>query len=247
MRRRFGNRAILVLESPWEMDDTDANRTSVLPFIEGLAKMAGDTDVHYANFYDGNSFAKALECLCKGERRSRIVYIAAHGYRDQIADASMRDLLFQVAKQSKKHRIDGVLMGSCFVGENSATMETYLEGSRLRWCIGYNSATYWLDGTLIDCRLLAILSRLQDKHFKDRELPIKAMAKALSLFNPEVVIGSDYHEKNVTLKEGMSFVLQLRGKGNRARTITDAVWDELRKQGKQSRNGADEVLEELGV
>lgn len=39
------SRAIIVLEAPWALDDTDANRTSVLPFVEGVAKYAGDTEV----------------------------------------------------------------------------------------------------------------------------------------------------------------------------------------------------------
>ena len=45
-------RAILVLESPWELDGTDMNRSSVLPFVEGVAKLAENTDVFHANFYD---------------------------------------------------------------------------------------------------------------------------------------------------------------------------------------------------
>lgn len=39
------SRAILVLEAPWALDEADAHRTSVLPFIEGIAKLAGDVEV----------------------------------------------------------------------------------------------------------------------------------------------------------------------------------------------------------
>ena len=49
--RKHTNKAILILESPWELDDGDANRSSVLPFIEGVAKINGDIEVYHANFY----------------------------------------------------------------------------------------------------------------------------------------------------------------------------------------------------
>lgn len=55
-KRHSSNRAILILESPWELDYSDSNRTSVLPFVEGVGKLAGDTEVYHANFYDKNSF-----------------------------------------------------------------------------------------------------------------------------------------------------------------------------------------------
>ncbi|MCA1773838.1 MAG: hypothetical protein LC677_15020, partial [Halomonas sp.] len=67
MSTRHASRAILVLESPWELDSQDANRSSVIPFVQGVAKLTGDTDVHHANFYDKKSFEMALECLCKGD------------------------------------------------------------------------------------------------------------------------------------------------------------------------------------
>ena len=225
MSIHHANRAILVLESPWELDDRDANRTSVIPFIEGVAKLIGGTDVHYANFYDKFSFEKALECLCKGELDSRIVYIAAHGYDTEIVGIPMLELLLIVARYSKRYRIDGVLMGSCFVGQNSTTMEVCIEESRLRWCVGYTSATNWLDGTLIDCKLLAALSQLKDDNFFKPDAAIEAIQSSLELFDPLAPIGVDSDEQCVSLRDGMNFVLQLRGKGQRARNITECVWE----------------------
>ena len=67
MKRHSSNRAIFVLECPWELDDGDSNRSSVLPFVEGVAKFAGDTEICHANFYDESSFKKALDCLCKSK------------------------------------------------------------------------------------------------------------------------------------------------------------------------------------
>lgn len=39
-----------MFESPWELDGSDANRSTVLTFIEGVAKYAGDTEVFHVNF-----------------------------------------------------------------------------------------------------------------------------------------------------------------------------------------------------
>jgi len=85
MTRHHARRAIIVLEAPWELDDKDANRSSVLTFIEGVAKFAGDMEVLHANFYDKSSFKYALKCLCKTRYQNAIVYIAAHGGRGKSA------------------------------------------------------------------------------------------------------------------------------------------------------------------
>lgn len=84
MTKKHAHRTILVLESPWGLDDADANRSSVLPFVEGVAKYAGDTEVFHANFYDRSSFEKALACLCRTRYSNTIVYIAAHGSKWKI-------------------------------------------------------------------------------------------------------------------------------------------------------------------
>ncbi len=78
-RHHYSNRAILILENPWELDSADCNRTSVLPFVEGIAKLAGDTEVFHANFYDKRSFDRALEILCSARFNNAVIYIAAHG------------------------------------------------------------------------------------------------------------------------------------------------------------------------
>ena len=58
---------------------------------------------------------------------------------------------------------------------------------------------------------------------------VDAMSDALSLFDPSAVIGEDYDRNPVVLRDAMSFVLQLRGQGQRARNITDVVWDGIVK------------------
>lgn len=219
------NRAIIVLEAPWELDPDDANRTSVLPFIEGIAKLTGYTEVHYANFYDEGSFQMALDCLCKGTFESRTVYIAAHGYERTIGGMDITSLLAKVSFKSQKYHITGVMLGSCFVGEHATSMEVCLQESSLRWCVGYASESQWLEGTLIDCAIIAKMSALDDDDFGNREWIADDLAGAIQLFSPDYVIGNDYESEPVRLADSMRFVAQPRGRGNRARDITALVWE----------------------
>jgi hypothetical protein len=41
MPKHTSSNCILVIESPWELDGQDSNRSSVVPFIEGIAKLHG--------------------------------------------------------------------------------------------------------------------------------------------------------------------------------------------------------------
>lgn len=219
------NRAIIVLEAPWELDPDDANRTSVLPFIEGIAKLTGDTEVHYANFYDEKSFQLALDCLCKGSFDSRTVYIAAHGHGRTVGGMDITSLLSKVSFKSKKYHITGVLLGSCFVGGNAASMEVCLEESNLRWCAGYASEAEWLPATLIDCSIIAKMSAAEDEDFDHRDWIIEKLASGILPFSGGHFIGNDYAEVPVRLADSLRFVAQPRGRGHRARDVTSQVWE----------------------
>lgn len=224
MNRYLSRRAILVLESPWELDETDANRTSVLPFVEGVGRLAGDTVIHYANFYDKSSFQKGLECLCKGDLKGRIVYVAAHGERDQVGNVKLMDLLLAIAEKSEEYQIDGVVLGACFAGGATIDMETCIQGSRLRWCIGYNAAIDWLPASLVDCSILSAMSTLRSDVYKHRERLVAKISGAMELFNPNMEIGVDANDDAVTLQEALSVVVQPVGQGHRAKEVSEEVW-----------------------
>lgn len=216
-------RAILVLESPWELDERDSNRTSVMPFIEGVAKYAGDTEVYHANFYDKRSFETALKLLCRSRADNTLVYIAAHGAKGKVAGAKIEDLIFAIGEQSREANISGLMIGSCFVGEDTTMMEVYLEGTYIKWCAGYGSSCEWLSGTMIDCAILAQMLELDEEDFSDRELLIECLAGALSPFSKTFVIGGDKKDHEVVLEDSIKFVVQPAGRGNRAREATEEV------------------------
>lgn len=223
-KKHSSNRAILVLEAPWELDDSDSNRSSVMPFVEGIAKYAGDTEVYHANFYDKSSFGKALDCLCKAKFRNTIVYLAAHGYKKEVGNIKVLEALSLIGDKSRECNITGVMLGSCFVGGNNATMEVCLEGTNMRWCAGYSSSSYWLKGTMIDCSILAHMSQLDAEDFSSRDLIVQTFAEAISHFSSSCPIGEDYRQTSVSLEDSLQFVVQPAGQGQRARTVSAEVF-----------------------
>ena len=224
MKKHSSNRAILVLESPWEIDDGDANRSSVLPFVEGVSKLAGDIEVYHANFYDKSSFEKALNCLCKTKFKNTTVYIAAHGYKKTVGNVKIQDILFPIGEKSKAYNITGVMFGSCFVGEHTPTIEAYVEGTNLKWCAGYSSTSAWLEGTLIDCAILANMTNLDTNDFSTASTLINSFAQALAPFSNTFHIGADYKENRVRLDASMQFVIQPTGKGKSAKTVSHDIF-----------------------
>ncbi|WP_298722491.1 hypothetical protein [uncultured Oceanisphaera sp.] len=223
-KQHSSNRAILILESPWELDCNDSNRTSVTPFVEGIGKLAGDTEVYHANFYDKSSFIKALNCLCKRKFKNTTVYIAAHGYKKKIGNISISDLIWEVGLKSNECNITGLMLGSCFVGENSSTMEVFLEGNNLKWCVGYSSTSKWLEGTLIDCAILSGMSELDESDYSDKNEIIHHFANSIAAFSNSFHIGEDYNGNAVPLEDSLQFVMQPNGQGKRARSVSAEVF-----------------------
>jgi hypothetical protein len=214
-------KAILVLESPWSLDDSDSNRTSVLPFVEGIGKLAGNTHVYHANFYDKSSFKKALDCLCKIPYDSTIIYIAAHGYKKKIGGVHIDDVIFEIADKSRIYNITGIHLGSCHVGENTINMEAFIQDSNLVWCSGFASTTKWFEGTLIDCAILNQMA--QQETFTNREDIVESLAAAIAPFNPNYHIGDNYHGDAICIEDSIQFVVQPHGKGFKALTVSEDV------------------------
>ena len=223
--RKHSNKAILILESPWELDSNDANRSSVLPFVEGVAKLVGDIEVYHANFYDESSFGKALDCLCKTRFKNTVVYIAAHGYKKKAGGVDISKMLWAIGEKSRSYNITGVMFGTCFVGENTPTMEAYIEGTNLKWCAGYSSSAWWFEGTIIDCAILQQMLYLDSDDFSTSSAFIESFARALSPFSNSFGIGKSYREKSVRLDTSMQFVIQPTGKGKLARTVSEEVFE----------------------
>lgn len=228
-RHHYSNRAILILENPWELDDGDCNRTSVLPFVEGIAKLAGDTEVFHANFYDKRSFDRALEILCSARFNNAVIYIAAHGNKGKVGGVKLADILFAIGDHSKNTNITGIMLGSCFAGTDTDTIEVFMQGTNVKWCVGYSSSCDWLPATMIDCSIMASMLELDEEELSDRATMIELLAQALAPFSRTYVIGEDTDDNTMTMEESIRVVMQPSGRGNRARHVTDEVLEEHEK------------------
>lgn len=224
-RRGSSTNAILVLESPWGLDEKDNNRSSVVPFMQGIAKYTGDTEVFHANFYDKKSFDYALDCITREGFKNTIIYIAAHGYEDKIGNVKVDHILGEVSDISKQQNITGLLLGSCFIGKKTLEMEVYIQESGLRWCMGYASSCNWLEGTMIDAAIIGAMISLENGDFESRDIINSAFANAIAPFADNFIIGSDYSGDKVSIRDSLKFVCQPEGKGHRAKDVTDDVFE----------------------
>jgi hypothetical protein len=224
-RNHSAHRAIFVLESPWELDAGDANRTSVMPFIEGIGKYAGDVEVFHANFYDRSSFKKALNCLAKTRYENAVIYIAAHGSKSTIGGVKTHDMLDDIGEIAKQLNVTGLLLGSCLAGGDTSKMEAYTEGTNLRWCGGYSASVSWLEGTLLDCSILARMLDLDEVEFDDLDFIVDALAEAVAPFSKSFGIG-EKSKKQKRLDQSIEFVVQATGRGKVAKTVTSDVFSE---------------------
>ncbi|WP_306397220.1 hypothetical protein [Telluria beijingensis] len=214
--------AILVLESPWGLDKRDANRSSVRPFIEGMAKYSGDVEVCHTVFYDEYSFEDGLKKLCRTPFRNTLVYVAAHGSETR-AGADLTAISSAVRKRAKEFNISGMLLGSCFAGSITKAHQFTLQGSPLRWIIGYASECDWLTGTMIDCALLHEAVRFQKNSYGQANL-VKRFSQALAPFSADAYIGDDSEGEPTALRDSLQIVVQTPGSGNLPAVISDEVF-----------------------
>ena len=224
--RIAASRSIVVLEAPWSLHEQDQLRVSVLPFIQGMAQACGDIDVLHTRFFDKSSFDQALEHLTAGSKyENTVVYIAGHGGGRKIQNVDIGHMMFQVGQLSKSKNISGILLGSCLVGSNTITMETYLTETALRWMAGYRCSVGWMEGTLID---ISILQSVLGKHFDAQSEDIdhykSIFVNATQLFDKEACIGEYESGFDAEMGDALVFAVQPAGRG---RKPVSFVCDEL--------------------
>ncbi len=216
-------RAILVLEGPWNLYNGDTNRSTVLPYVEGIAKGYADVEVYHSRFYDLTSFRKALEALTSIRFENAVIYISAHGNGNAIGGARISKILEAVNECSRRCNITGVMLGSCFSGEDSYILTDLMENSSITWVAGYSTASYWLLGTLIDISIIDSMLNLEDQGFTSEQAITDALGKAVAGFSHRAFIGENRSEKETRLDRSLVFLAQPRGRGQRARSVTQAV------------------------
>jgi len=225
--------ALLVIEGLWWTPEEKPKRPSVLLFLEGLESYRGDFNIYYANFYEKEGFRRALEDDLTNTRENRLfLYVAAHGTGKRIGGLKSKTgmklpAMFKAVRSAANYsNIEGVLIGSCSVGNNIADFIDTTKNSSITWLFGYTCEIGWMASTLIDVSIFEHLMKLGRRDLKSRKTIIDAFEKALKRFNGDYVLCKE-KGKNIPLRDAITLVVKPRGEGSRAADETKVLLDRL--------------------
>jgi hypothetical protein len=225
--------ALLVIEGLWWTPEEKPKRPSVLSFLEGLESVSGDFNIYYANFYEKTGFRRALEDDLTNTREDRLfLYVAAHGTGKRIGGLRARTgmklpAMFKAVKDAANYsNIEGVLIGSCSVGNNIDDFISTTKNSSIAWIFGYTCEIGWMASTLIDVSVFEHLMSLKKSDLKDRKKIVNTFSKALRRFNGNYLLCKG-KGNNVLLKDAITLVVQPRGPKEKAQDETAALLAKL--------------------
>jgi hypothetical protein len=233
--------ALLVIEGLWWTPEQNPKRPSVLSFLEGLESYHGEFNIYYANFYEKIGFRKALEDDLTNTREDRLfLYIAAHGTGKRIGGLKARTgmklpAMFKAVKDAGNYsNIEGVLIGSCSVGNNINDFISTTKNSSIAWIFGYTCEIGWMVSTLIDLSIFEHLMMLKKTDLRDRRKIVNAFTKALRRFNGDYPLCKG-KGKSILLKDAITLVIQPRGPKEKAVDETAALLTKLGWAGKKTK------------
>jgi len=225
--------ALLVIEGLWWTPEEKPKRPSVLAFLEGLESYQGDFNIYYANFYEKIGFRRALEDDLTNTREDRLfLYIAAHGTGKRIGGLKAKTgmklpAMFKAVQSAANYsNIEGVLIGSCSVGNNIDDFIDTTKNSRIAWTFGYTCEISWMASTLIDVSIFEHLMKLRPKDLASRKKILDAFEKALGRFNGDYILCREKGRK-VALKDALTLVVQPRVQGSLAQDETKYLINRL--------------------
>jgi hypothetical protein len=222
----LSNTALLVIEGLWWTPEQKPKRPSVFHFLEGLESVQGDFNIYYANFYEKTGFRRALEDDLTNTSESRLfLYVAAHGTGKRIGGLKAKTgmklpVMFKAVKDAANYsNIEGVLIGSCSIGNNIEDFISTTKNSSIAWIFGYTCEIGWMASTLIDVSIFEHLMALKKSDLKSRKKILDAFVKALRRFNGDYILCKEKN-KNVPIREAITLVVQPRGSGKKAQDET---------------------------
>lgn len=198
--------ALVILEDHWRGFDECPGQASNAPFLEGVCRLYKNIRSYRLNFYDADSFGHALEAVATVPESRIVLYIGAHGSKRKVGAAHSTTLMKKVAEFSRKKKVEGILLSSCFAAGHDGAMQEALKGGS-NWIFGYRTAVDFLGSVQVEATILAQMAAT-GAGFSDTELAVvEAFGDALRCFNQDWEIGEDPH---LTLRQ--AFRLVLRGK-----------------------------------
>jgi len=229
----MSSEALLVIEGLWWTPEQKPKRPSVLQFLEGLESYRGDFNIYYANFYEKTGFRRALEDDLTNTREDRLfLYVAAHGTGKRIGGLKSKTgmklpAMFKAVRSAANYaNIEGVLIGSCSVGNNINDFISTTKNSHIAWIFGYTCEIGWMASTLIDVSIFEHLMKLKKSDLKSRKKILDAFEKALQRFNGNCVLCKE-KGKNILLKDAITLVVQPRSAGYKAQDETGNLIENL--------------------
>lgn len=214
-------KAILVIESPWWTPDQNRKRASVLPILQGMGNLSPQISIYHSYFYEKQGFRAALKDDLSHTRENRLfLYVAAHGKRRTVGGAGetpgflLSTLLNELKRNTPQYRnIEGVLLGSCEIGRNTAELMHGLTGTKITWIFGYTCEIDWLTSTMIDVAILDRMTGMASRQLESRQKIVSAFTGALKRFNGKYLIGEQDRRK-IPLADSITLITKPRGKGN---------------------------------
>ena len=225
--------ALLIIEGLWWTPEEKPKRPSVLLFLQGLESVQGDFNIYYSNFYEKVGFRRALEDDLTNTKEDRLfLYIAAHGTGKRIGGLKAKTgmklpAMFKAVKNAARYsNIEGVLIGSCSVGNNIDDFIATTKNSHIAWIFGHTCEISWVASTLIDVSIFEHLMKLSKSDLKDRKKILNAFVKALRRFNGDYILCKQ-KGGNVALKNAITLVVQSRTPGEKPQDETKYILEKL--------------------
>ncbi|GAB6286331.1 MAG: hypothetical protein STSR0009_25320 [Methanoregula sp.] len=229
----MSNMALLVIEGLWWTPEQRPKRPSVLSFLEGLESYKGDFNIYYANFYEKVGFRRALTDDLTNTREDRLfLYVAAHGTGKRIGGLKAKTgmklpAMFRAVKNAANYsNIEGVLIGSCSVGNNIDDFISTTKNSRIAWIFGYTCEIGWMASTLIDLSIFEHLMKLKKSDLSNRKKILDAFEKALRRFNGEYVLCKEKGTQ-IPIRDAITLVVQPRSAGSKPQDETKYLIERL--------------------
>ncbi|QNA88135.1 hypothetical protein G4G28_05850 [Massilia sp. Dwa41.01b] len=209
--------ALVMLEDHWFDFNDNPGQASNAPFLEGVCRLYKNIRSYRLNFYDADSFGHALAAVATLPESRIVLYIGAHGSKGRIGAANSSNLMKKVAEFSRKKKIEGILLSSCFAAGHDGAMQEALKGGS-NWIFGYRTAVDFLGSVQVEAAILAQMADTGAGFSDTGDDVVAAVGKALGCFNPAWEIGE---EPCLTLRQ--AFRLLVRGK--HMKTVVDYTQD----------------------
>ena len=197
--------ALLVLENPWDEPVGGTRRLTVLPFFEGLERIHANLSVYYSSFHNLAGIRAALDLDLQLTKEPRqILYIGSHGQGKMLTNIRLADLRRSI--RARASRVEGVIISSCDVCSDSHELIKLVEGTTIRWAIGYRCAVSWFDSMVIELALLNSLAAHPITYKSSWESLEGFFGTALQLLNTQHMLDP----VKGTLGENLTVVLNSR-------------------------------------